>query len=313
MLFSEKYAALIINQDSQTSFCEELTNFAKTNIIKIMTEFDAPANFFPNRYDGFEITTSVLQIAIHNFIDKKETSEFEFKINDYGEILYDNLYEISTRYLWDLIELQFEELSGDEKTDFQSSINAELNRQDIPWLLCDGHMTKIDAEQFEFNLKTKALELEREIKSVEPKFQAAYSELLSAIDYFNKGDYMAAITNAGKSYESVLKVVLGVDCENANNLTKAYIESSEATLPATMKGTGFRDKVLMSLPFVRNNSASAHGAGATSVVISKEFANLALNLAATLNTFLVEEYRVKYITKKGGMDDQSVSDDILPF
>ena len=57
-----------------------------------------------------------------------------------------------------------------------------------------------------------------------------------------------------------------------------------------MTKEGFKDKVMMSLPFVRNNSGADHGAGAQKVIISKAMANLAINLAASLNTYLLEEY-----------------------
>lgn len=56
--------------------------------------------------------------------------------------------------------------------------------------------------------------------------------------------------------------------------------------------TGFREKVMMSLPFIRNNSGSDHGAGAKDIIISKPMAKLALNLAAALNTYLIEEYKL---------------------
>ena len=50
----------------------------------------------------------------------------------------------------------------------------------------------------------------------------------------------------------------------------------------------------MSLPYVRNNSGSDHGAGAKSVMISKPMAKLAVNLAAALDTYLIEEYTERF-------------------
>ena len=47
---------------------------------------------------------------------------------------------------------------------------------------------------------------------------------------------------------------------------------------------------MMSLPYVRNNSGADHGAGAKEVVITKPMAKLAVNLAAALDTYLIEEY-----------------------
>jgi hypothetical protein len=47
---------------------------------------------------------------------------------------------------------------------------------------------------------------------------------------------------------------------------------------------------MMSLPYIRNNSGADHGAGEKVVVISKPMAKLAVNLAAALDTYLIEEY-----------------------
>lgn len=61
-------------------------------------------------------------------------------------------------------------------------------------------------------------------------------------------------------------------------------------VPDTMTKAGFREKVMMSLPYIRNNSGVDHGAGAKEVVISKPMAKLAVNFAAALDTYLIEEY-----------------------
>ena len=53
---------------------------------------------------------------------------------------------------------------------------------------------------------------------------------------------------------------------------------------------GFESQVMKALPFIRNNSGADHGAGAKAVVISKPMAKLAVNLAAALDTYLIEEY-----------------------
>ena len=211
--------------------------------------------------------------------------------------------------------MQYIELSQGEKAEFQAGINTVLTRRDLPWLLCEGRMIKVDAEQFESDLKAKALELLGKMKNCEPVFQAAYGEFLSALEYYLKDDYMATISNAEKSYESILKVITGNAKGNANRLTMDYTSKYCVNLPTSMNVEGFRSNVMMSLPYVRNNSSSDHGAGAVSVVISKSLANLALNLAASLNTYLIEEYRIAKVsgTSTGQEDVQGEAQDELPF
>lgn len=228
--------------------------------------------------------------------------------------MYDHLAATFTPFLFDVIELQYNELSNSEKVDFQAEINTAFMNHSVPWILCDGRLIKIDAAQFELDLEQKALEAMRELKDSDPKFQAAYDELLQAYDFWGQNSLAAAISNAGKSYESVLKVICGLQRGNADKLTKTYLETRSGALPATMTPEGFREKVLMALPFIRNNSSSDHGAGATPTIISKPLAKLAINLAAALNTYLIEEYKIELTANAVEPASSSQDDkDELPF
>ena len=140
-----------------------------------------------------------------------------------------------------------------------------------------------------FSVRDSFDKLMQELKDAEPKFQSAYTELTTAVEALVKGDYQSAINNAGKSYESILKVILGADRGNADKLTNQYMDQL-LSVPDTMTKAGFREKVMMSLPYVRNHSGADHGAGAKEVVITKPMAKLAVNLAAALDTYLIEEY-----------------------
>lgn len=79
---------------------------------------------------------------------------------------------------------------------------------------------------------------------------------------------------------------MGVDKGNAKDLVTKVKDKLD--LPQTLKPDGFKDNVLMSLPYIRNN-ASSHGAGSEPVIISKTLANLSINLSAVLCTYLIEE------------------------
>lgn len=109
--------------------------------------------------------------------------------------------------------------------------------------------------------------------------------------FFEKGLFFEAISNAEKSYESVLKVIIGVTKGNAKELTTKFISSVNPKLPTTINPEGFRNNVMMALPYIRNNSSCDHGAGEVQVVIEKSFAKLAVNIASALNTYLIEEYK----------------------
>ena len=288
MIFSERYKEILSSQNRETErlFCDEVSVKAKVDISSIMNEFYEPFKIQPDRYNSYTINTSSLQEAIDKWVRIKC---FSRDLN-LEKILYEKAFEkLRTPFLFDIVELQYEELSGGEKIEFADEINKSLVENDIPWRIFDGKMIKIDAKQFECDLKVKTVEKMKKLKDLEPKFQSAYTELTDAIEYFEKGDYQSAINNAGKSYESILKVILGLDDGNAKQLTEQY-RDTQLTVPATMSNGGFQGQVMMALPFIRNKAGAVHGAGDKKVVISKPFAKLAINLAAALDTYLIEEY-----------------------
>lgn len=291
MIFTHRYKEFIINDKGETvnGFCDEIEYRIKEKIANIMTTFAEPQKYRPNRYDNYEETTDALESAIHRL---EETLEHPiiYLGKNYSSNSDSEIAMQLTHTLFDIIELQFDELSNNEKLEFQKKINQVLSDNEIPWRLVDGRMTKIDSKQFELDLKIKALSLMQELKDYEPKFKSGFEELMCACNNLEKGNYSETISYSEKCYESVLKVICNVQKGNADKLTTQFTEVYCDSLPKSMAKEGFREKVLMSLPYIRNNSASGHGAGAITIQISKEIAKLALNMSASLCTYLIENY-----------------------
>ena len=316
MLFSERYANLIDTEHGQfvDNICGDIDDATKSELSGIMREFAEPQRIYPDRYSSYDVCTTALESAINSFNEIKGVPYIKLTHNVFEGPMYDHLAATFTPFLFDVIELQYNELSNSEKVDFQAEINIAFMKHSVPWILCDGRLIKIDAAQFELDLEQKALETMRELKDSDPKFQAAYDELLQACDFWGQNSLAAAISNAGKSYESVLKVICGLQRGNADKLTKTYLETRSEALPATMTLEGFREKVLIALPFICNNSSADHGAGATPTTISKPLAKLAINLAAALNTYLIEEYKIELTANAVEPASSSQDDkDELPF
>ena len=150
-------------------------------------------------------------------------------------------------------------------------------------------------QQFEQDLKQKALaQYATDQLYTAPVFQSAYDELIKAIEFFQIRRNVTTPRQyqmREKSYESVMKVVLQVDRGNADKLTKDIVGRGYLSLPESMASEGFREKVLMSLPYIRNNSTASHGAGRSMAEISKNMANLAINLASALNSYLIDVFK----------------------
>lgn len=301
MVFFERYRELIDIEHGEFKdyICGKIEFNTKKKMVQIMIEFAEPQIYRPSRYDNYEETTTALESALNTLEDK-----LEYPLINKGMLSYRcngldyQLGCIFTPYLFSLIELQYNELSEQERTEFEKALNCLYAEADIPWILHDGKFIKIDAKQFELDLKAKSLLLMKELKGQEEVFQASFNEMVIAMEFFEKGSYAESISNAEKSYESVLKIVCDVSRGNADKLTKQVLETNICNIPESMTRDGFREKVLMSLPYVRNNSTASHGSGKKVVEISKEMANLAINMTASLNTYLIESYVKNGLNKK---------------
>lgn len=312
MIFAKRYENLIFhgeNREQRDEICGDVDYRIRQKLVVVMEQFSQPITLQCSRYDKDDTEeTNAFIYACEQFNEIMnapyiQTSYMHMNIIDQGRT---NLAAYCLSFILSVIELQYDNLYDHqdedsdplfpyvihEKQEFMQSINSFMAENDLPWCMHDGKMIKIDAQQFECDLRAKAVEAMKELKGAEPKFQSAYTELTTAIEVFEKDDYQSAINNAGKSYESVLKVIIGADRGNADKLTNQYMDQF-LSVPDTMTKAGFREKVMMSLPYVRNNSGADHGAGAKEVVISKPMAKLSINLAAALNTYLIEEYAAR--------------------
>ena len=298
-LFSERYGELF--QDEPDWFGGDgddgsgVPYNVKVLISRVMEGFREPISFQPSRYDSYTVNTDALDLAISELNEHVDYRVVDLDIACMGSGLDEvhALANVYTPHLFDLVELQYEELSDDVengKGGFLGEINEVFREHDIPWLLVDGRLVKIDPRQFEQDLKLKALNEMKELKDADPLYQGAYDELRKAVNFLGRGDYAEAVINAEKSYESVLKVILGSESktEAANGLTKRLLEAGRLPLPEGLKPEAFRNGVLMSLPIIRNKAA-AHGSGATGCEVSRPMANLAVNLTCALDTYLIQE------------------------
>ena len=293
MLFSKRYSDLLSQKDAdkQEDFFGTITFTTKKDIVGIMRTFSEPKKIRTSRYNKDTIEIDAFSYALLSYNHEIGYDLFNLEMMNLGYGIPSVQEQLCgfTACLFDVIELQYDVLSTKEKKAFANEINKTFSQNDVSWLLADGKMVKIDAKQFEVDLKRRTLEKVKELTDCDPKFKSAYNELQKAIEFFSKGEYPEAIVNAEKSYESVMKIVLGSEKGNAKALTEKV--ANQCNLPNTINPVGFKDSVLMSLPFIRNNAAS-HGAGAVDSSISKSLANLAINLAASLCTYLIEENKM---------------------
>lgn len=301
--FSERYC----EQIKEPTFLSELSYELTVKLVNHLNDFDEPSREQVSRYDGYLVDTYAKYEVLKIYWGIQGWNN----INSIKDVTDEWFFKRENHELFDIIEIWCDVLSQGEKSPFQSELNSLMKQYDMPWRLLDGNFIKIDSQQFEQDLKNKALIEMEELSKIQPEFRSAYSEFHEACENLTNKDNKYAILNACKSFESVLKVVLNENRGTPDYLTKMFIESKYMnTLPLDVKKTGFQEKVLMGLPFLRNNIAG-HGDGKESYQVPESLANLSINLAAALNTYFIEQYRT-YVAIEKNQEKQEVDDEI-PF
>jgi len=302
--FSERYKELISGGD----FVPEFEFVHKRYIAEIMIRFAAPMQYQPSRYDSWTSNTDALYESIEVF-GKRQGWDLPSNF-DYNEMLCKR----DAHELFDIIEIQYEQL-GSEDSEYQTEINKIFDGIDCQFRLFNGKIIKVDSRQFEQDLKKKILDRLEQLRCDEPLFQSAYEELVKALELFARGENKDAILQAAYSLESMMKILLNdpnAEHDTAGKLIEKITASSYfSEVPVGIMGV-MKDKVLQSLPVIRNGCGSGHGKGTKVHEIPKSVANLALNLASALNTFLTDLYLEKHLNQPQVPKAQA-SCDKLPF
>ena len=167
MLFSKRYSDLLSQNDTdkQDDFFGTITFATKKDIVGIMRTFSEPQKIRTSRYnkETIEIDAFKYALALYNHEIGYDLFNLEMMNLGYGIPSAQDQLCGFTACLFDVIELQYEVLSAKEKKAFASEINKAFSQNDIPWLLADGKMVKIDAKQFEVDLKRRTLEKVKEL------------------------------------------------------------------------------------------------------------------------------------------------------
>lgn len=304
-LFSERYKDLLENSAFITEFPDDL----KRKLVSYFKSFDEPSKKPISRYDGYMVDSSAEHETLELYWEMHGWNQDSIKLVDEEWFFRRDTYE-----LFDIIEIWCTVLSSGEKSPFQKEFNALMEQYEMPWLLSDGKIIKIDALQFEQELRNKVLKEMEKFSEVIPEFRNAFLEFLEACDKFANKDFNYTILSACKSYESVLKVVLNDNSSTADMLTKAFINSEYMSkLPFGVNKIGFQEKVLTALPFLRNKIAG-HGNGEETYEVTEPLARLSVNLASSLNTYIMEQYKVyNAIGQAETIEIKEPDDSEIPF
>ena len=227
---------------------------------------------------------------IERFAEKAEDTDFL----DFLEYVFSRLSQ--TR------DVSIGYVSPDEVNKQITSAFVEMNfrfkQHNLGYEFVKDVLIRKDNEHLHQNTVKPALRL-----LYENGFQGAEQEFLDAFEHRRKGENKDAILDALKAFESTMKAIcdgMGYSYDPAKSTAKELIGILEnnAFYPAYMNNhmTSLRTSLESGLPTMRNKNAG-HGQGAAVVNVSDEFAEYALNLAATNIVLLTKIYAAK---KAGG-------------
>ena len=298
MIFSVRYRELI----DKGEFVEAIEIKPKKKIIEMMFSFNESGYCSPDRCNpGYTVLIRTEESVLDKYYEYKEienvdsTCELEWYL------------KLPPEDLFDILELWYEDLSSSFKYEFQEELNKVFSKFQLQWRMADGKLLKIDKQQFDNDLVDIALHSIEQYQQIDGRFQSAYEEFVTSVMKLDTGELHAAITNAELSYESILKILTGDQKSPVKQqLKKLFALDKKPELPDGMSDQGFQDNVLSALPYIRNYSYSDHGAGVHSRAITKSLANLAVNIAAAFNIYLLDEYS-EMLTRS------ELNDDEIPF
>ena len=212
----------------------------------------------------------------------------------------DQVFDVVEVFNWEI---------GEKQHEFQQEINAALQDEACPWILCDGYFLHLDSRFLEEHVLGRVHDL-----LASNSFEGALQEFVDARNDLVAGDNKSAVLNAAKAFESTLKTIVSQEDGNASSLIKElenthfYDDLPDSITP------GFGENVLMALPYIRNRFGG-HGQGASVVEIPRSMSELSVHLAGTLILFLVKRHleltEVENPPPDAGQD--GTDNDDLPF
>jgi AcrR family transcriptional regulator len=182
----------------------------------------------------------------------------------------------------DTIELFIPYISESERAAFLATLNELLAEEDTTWRVLDREMVQLDSVFVHEQIVARAKEV-----IAQHGFEGAADELRRAQNDLLDGDPRGAVHNAGSSFESVAKAVLGVTHGTARQLILQLKEKGYFDGLPEEHIDGFATNVLESVPWMRNR-LGGHGQGKDAVELPAPYARLALNLAAALDQSIIE-------------------------
>jgi len=202
---------------------------------------------------------------------------------------------------FDILELFYRELYGDNRNNFQYTVNEIFEESELPFIMIDGDIFSSDLDN---KLRAQSMKILETVG-----FEGALAEFKKAQEYFSDDKYKESINYCNLSIESVLKTILKISREKPGKLFAEFLKSGY--VPEYFDGFLKEfEHILRSVAIIRNQVLGVgHGQGDSVNDVPKSLADLSIDLSSVLIKFIIN----RYVESEPPQEESFDSSDDIPF
>lgn len=303
MLFTERYLSAI----EESRLVIDLPDPVRPKLWSWLEHFDASIG--APRSGG---TTTILEAVAYDLKTENGWDTISDLPLEEGVVVRSPLHHLVLagyeHLVFDIVELAHGYMEPGDQDEFEQKVNKVLRLRRCPWHLSRGEFFMLDRDFVGIRLAETAYEA-----LVANGFVGAANEYAKCRRELGSGAVKNAIVEAGKSIESVLKVLTGQKDATAHQLVKEMLtQSFFDDIPEDAR-SGFAPQVLLTVSFLRNK-LGAHGQGSVITEVPTAYGTLAVQLAAAIHNFLISKHRENQPDREAIQTAaEPLSDDDIPF
>ncbi|MEO0281672.1 MAG: hypothetical protein ABIN05_04925 [candidate division WOR-3 bacterium] len=277
MVFSKRCKNLIGLRNLELEFNETIRN----RIYKLMEKFNLSLE---------RVTESNYNYVIYCFDELVENIKYTYGIIENNIDIKNIIHDSSTYYLFDIVELFYNVLKEkNEENNFEKRFNEIMKEEKLPWIMSEGEIIQISSIYHQEVILKPLISLLNK-----SKFKGAEEELIESLKFLTGGEYKEAINNAWKATESIIKCITKTPEAKPGELIEKI--SKMDFIPIELQKS--IDDFISGVSCLRSFSGSVHGQGEKNIDIPQNFAELVVNVNASLMLYLMKSYNDKEENEK---------------
>ncbi len=300
--FSKRHEASILEKKMPLSFSKSV----RISIMRTLDRFSVLGGY--NSSENYTVESAVE--VLKTFYGRAHLEAY----NDAGKLVPANFQEVILNaypgLVIDAIEAWLDQ-DNEQRDRCECELNDLLAINNSPWRFINGFAVLLDSAYLHREVQAQTVRLLRDSHAL-----GAMEEFQSALQDLQAGDTNDAVVKAHKSVESVMKVVLGKSGHvTFGALLSGLIKSN--ILPKYYEEFLVHfEKLALGAVKERNQPGRGHGQGLSVEIVPRCLAVFAINLAGSINVFLIEHW----IELKGHKSQAKVAqqpampaDESMPF